>query len=72
MAMIEDRIAPLTVALAVLDDSLRNTAVTGSDHAANATYCRELQRAVVRLGAQSGAGGASGLAHAAEIGRAHV
>src|SRR5215467_11497350 len=67
MGTIEDRIAPLAVAVAALEESLaRARAEQGGDHAASAARCHEMQQAVVRFGARAGAAGASGLAHAAE------
>jgi chemosensory pili system protein ChpA (sensor histidine kinase/response regulator) len=67
MGTIEDRIAPLAVAVAALEESLaRARAEQGGDHAAASARCHEMQQAVVRFGARAGAAGASGLAHAAE------
>ncbi|HTN50718.1 MAG TPA: response regulator [Burkholderiaceae bacterium] len=67
MGTIEDRIAPLAVAVAALEERLaRARAEPAADRAAAEARCREMQQAVVRFGAQAGAAGASGLAHAAE------
>jgi chemosensory pili system protein ChpA (sensor histidine kinase/response regulator) len=68
MGTIEDRIAPLALALAALEESLVESepGAPNDDLAAAAERCRDLQRAVVRVAAQAGAAGAAGLAHAAE------
>ena len=68
MEIVGDRIVPLSTAAAALEEGLRSTPVaTGEDdRAAAEATCRELQRLVVRFGAQAGAASATGLAHTAE------
>ncbi|HYS13386.1 MAG TPA: hypothetical protein VEN28_08750, partial [Burkholderiaceae bacterium] len=67
MGTIDDRIAPLALAVTTLEERLgRARAEPDDDRDAAAAHCREMQQAVVRFGAQAGAAGASGLAHAAE------
>ncbi|HTT11460.1 MAG TPA: response regulator [Burkholderiaceae bacterium] len=68
MGTFDNRFAPLGAAITALEEGLvRARAEPGDDRAAAAAACcRAMQQAVVRFGAQAGAAGATGLAHAAE------